>query len=167
MSLITALRLEALHKDNFIDPLARQLKTFYDQSFKVFKGMRDDFSYSRQNLPCKSHTASKSHSIQVKPCPFQHTCWRSSAILNLKMGAPANLLQHKPNIPPFSRRTYTNGQTNKNKVTETAPSTARCITRHYKKFCCNRGPLLTARSLRRTNVKFALTLVTKALRGSR
>ena len=30
MSLITALRLEGLHKDNFIDPLARQLNTFYD-----------------------------------------------------------------------------------------------------------------------------------------
>jgi hypothetical protein len=27
------------------------------------------------------------------------------------MGAPANLLQHKRHIPPFSRRTYTNGQT--------------------------------------------------------
>jgi hypothetical protein len=30
MSLITALRLEGLHKDDFTDPLARQLKTFYD-----------------------------------------------------------------------------------------------------------------------------------------
>jgi 3'-phosphoadenosine 5'-phosphosulfate sulfotransferase (PAPS reductase)/FAD synthetase len=84
-----------LHKDNFIDPLTRQLKTFYDRSFKVFTGTRDDFSHSRQNLPRKSHTAGNAHSIQVKPCPFQLTSWRSSAILNPKMGAPVNLLQHK------------------------------------------------------------------------
>jgi hypothetical protein len=119
----------------------------------VFTGAKDDFSHSRKNLPCKSHTAGNSHSIQIKPCPFQHTCWRSSAILKLKMGAPANLLQHKRHIPPFSRRTYTNVQTNKNKMIETAPSTSRCITRHYKKFCWNRGPLLSVRSLRSTKVR--------------
>jgi hypothetical protein len=57
MSVITALRLEGLHKDNFIDPLARQLKTFYDKSFKVFTATTDDFSHSRQNLPRKNLSA--------------------------------------------------------------------------------------------------------------
>ena len=138
----------------------------------MFTGTRADFSHSRQNLPCKSHTAGNSHSIQVKPCPFQHTCWRSSTILNQKMGAPANWLQHKQHIPPFIRRTYTNGQTNKNKMMRQRRlqrDALQGITRSSAGTCCVylQGPLAPARSLRRTKVKFTLTLAMVALRGSR
>jgi len=59
MSLITALRMEGQHKDNFIDPLARQLKTFYDLSFKVFTGTTDEgrfFSFKTKPSPQKLHS---------------------------------------------------------------------------------------------------------------